>query len=106
MHYPAIKDMTPCDLYIRVGDTEVKVANGEAWPTKDAMVHGIPLVHGCAKVLVDDFVAAFKDLPVYGVTITEEVKTVGDMKHCSVQWPRLGLKVCFFYIFTICFNIF
>ncbi|KAK1419450.1 hypothetical protein QVD17_28618 [Tagetes erecta] len=51
------------------------------------------LCDGVCEVQVDEIVTVFQDLPVHGVTQTDEVTTIKDMLYGIVQWPRYALKL-------------
>ncbi|CAH1440679.1 unnamed protein product [Lactuca virosa] len=91
--YPPIEVRTKCDLLVNVADTQLKVANGIAWPTSETVIHSQPISKGCVKVQVDEIVEIYENLHVHAVTRTEEVEYVKHLLHTIVQWPRYAIKL-------------
>ncbi|KAJ0893811.1 putative Ulp1 protease family catalytic domain, papain-like cysteine peptidase superfamily [Helianthus annuus] len=95
--YPPIEKLTPCEMLFpfQVSD-ELTVAIGQIWPTSDRILHGKLISEGFVKVQVDNVIEGCEKMPVLEVTKTVDIKCVGDMLHCFVQWPRDAVKVCEF----------
>ncbi|KAJ0500191.1 hypothetical protein HanHA300_Chr11g0386881 [Helianthus annuus] len=72
---------------------ELTVAIGQIWRTSDRILHGKLISEGFVKVQVDNVIEGCEKIPVLEVTKTVEIKRVGDMLHCFVQWPRDALKI-------------
>ncbi|KAJ0830480.1 hypothetical protein HanPSC8_Chr15g0655921 [Helianthus annuus] len=72
---------------------ELTVAIGQIWPTSDRILHGKLISEGFVKVQVDNVIEGCEKMHVLEVTKTVEIKRVGDMLHCFVQWLRDALKI-------------
>ncbi|KAJ0454693.1 hypothetical protein HanIR_Chr15g0742991 [Helianthus annuus] len=92
--YPPIEKLTPCEMLFpfQLSD-ELTVAIGQIWPTSDRILYGKLISEGFVKVQVDNVIEGCEKMPVLEVTKTVEIKRVGDMLHCFVQWPRDALKI-------------
>ncbi|CAI9271549.1 unnamed protein product [Lactuca saligna] len=90
---PPVEVRTECELLVNVADTQLKVANGIAWPTSETIIHSQPISKGCVKVQVDEIVDMYENLHVHAVTRTEEVEYVKHLLHTLVQWPRYAIKL-------------
>lgn len=89
-----LQKLTPCELLFPFQlSAELTVAIGQIWPTSDRILHGKPISEGFIKVQVDNVIEGCEKMPLLELTKTEDIKCVGDMLHCFVQWPREALKV-------------
>ncbi|KAF5788813.1 hypothetical protein HanXRQr2_Chr09g0363421 [Helianthus annuus] len=86
--YPPIEMLFP----FQVSD-ELTVAIGQIWPTSDRILHGKLISEDFVKVQVDNVIEGCEKMPVLEVTKTVDIKCVGDMLHCFVQWPRDAVKI-------------
>ncbi|KAJ0795491.1 putative papain-like cysteine peptidase superfamily [Helianthus annuus] len=86
--------LTPCEMLFpfQLSD-ELTVAIGQIWPTSDRILHGKLISEGFVKVQVDNVIKGCEKMPVLEVTKIVEIKRVGYMLHCFVQWPRDALKI-------------
>ncbi|KAM0000991.1 hypothetical protein Hdeb2414_s0394g00884591 [Helianthus debilis subsp. tardiflorus] len=71
---------------------ELTVAIGHIWPTSDRILHGKLISESFARVQVDNVIEGCEKMPVLEVTKTVDIKHVGDMLRCFVQWPRDAIE--------------
>ncbi|KAJ0459940.1 hypothetical protein HanHA89_Chr16g0654811 [Helianthus annuus] len=92
--YPPIEKLTPCEILFpfQLSD-ELTVAIGQIWPTSDRILHGKLISEGFVKVQVDNVIEGCEKMPILEVTKNVDIKRVGDMLHCFVQWPMDALKI-------------
>ncbi|KAJ0442116.1 hypothetical protein HanPI659440_Chr16g0632541 [Helianthus annuus] len=89
-----ILKLTPCEILFpfQLSD-ELTVAIGQIWPTSDRILHGKLISEGFVKVQVDNVIEGCEKMPILEVTKNVDIKRVGDMLHCFVQWPMDALKI-------------
>ena len=84
--------MQACELIMEWFGTEKIVAKGQVYPSKDGILHGLPMEPGFVKVQVDTVEEGCSAFPV--ARPTDEVKTLNEAFGGQfIQWPRKYIRV-------------